>query len=306
MKRVVIVGSTNEDVVLEVAALPRAGETVSARSVSRSSGGKGANQAVAAARLGARVELVAAVGRDEAGARLLRAIGDSGVDVSHVEVVDDAPSGAAYIAVDDHAENTILVAGGANLRLDPASISKVELRHAVVGLCLEVTDAIVDVAVRRAAAAQGTVVLNMSPLRPLPAELLRSVDVLLINEHEAAELAGEPVEGAARVGRLREKLGVRAIVITLGSRGAVLQADAQFEHVESPAVTPVDTTGCGDAFAGALIAGLAAGRSLASAVSSANLAGAFAATKRGAQPSYATRSELHNWVAERGLAGLDA
>lgn len=302
MSGVVIVGSSNEDIVLEVTTLPSGGETVAARRMSRSSGGKGANQAVAAARLGAAVELVAAVGSDPSGRRVLDAIGASGVGTSHIDLVDDVPTGAAYIAVDDTGENTIIVAGGANLRLDPARLSGVDLRDTVVGLCMEVPDSVIEAAVDQAATAGGTLVLNMSPLRALAPRILDAIDVLLVNEHEANELAGGPVRDAGDVRNLRVALGVRALVITLGARGAAIDTGDRVEYIDSPVIDAVDTTGCGDAFAGSLIAALAAGRSMVSATRFATTVGAYAATKRGAQPSYPNLEQLREWTSVRGIA----
>ncbi|TAM68548.1 MAG: ribokinase [Microbacteriaceae bacterium] len=301
MTKVVIVGSINEDVFLDVVDLPRMGETVAARRVSRSTGGKGANQAVAAARLGARVELVAATGVDDSGLRVRRDVASSGVDVTHLVAVDVASTGAAYIAVDDSAENTIIVAGGANLLLGADAFPDVDLAGATVGLCMEVSDEVIVTTVRKATAVGSRVVLNLSPVRDLPEGVLSGIDVLLVNEHEAAHLAGSAVEGTDGVRRLRNSLGVAALVVTLGSRGAVVCSSDLVDEVGCPTVVAVDTTGCGDAFAGALIAAVAAGRSLTEAARLAAAVGAYAATKRGAQPSYPDLSEFRDWVEKLGL-----
>lgn len=293
--RIVIVGSLNADLVVQTAAFPRPGETVSGGDLSTGAGGKGANQAVAAGRLGGTVSMVGAVGADAHGDLLRSAVAASGVDVSSVAVRDGVATGTALITVDARGENTIVVSPGANGTLAPADLDDSVLTGAtVLGLCLEVPEPVVVDAAERARAAGLAVVLNPSPFRPEARELLPLVDVLLVNEGEAAALLGVPEDATADA--LREgfaAIGVTRAVVTRGADGCVV-VDGGDEPVAVPAVRvdAVDTTGAGDAFMGALLLRLAEGDSLLEAARFAVGVGAFAASRAGAQASYPTPAEL--------------
>ena len=267
---VVVVGSANLDVVLGVEEVPRAGETVLARSRAEHVGGKGLNQAVAAARCGAATTFVGAVGDDGAGQRLREVLAEAGVDVRARLL--DGPTGTAFITVSATGENAIVVDAGANAGLTdltPAELATV--RGAGHLLCqLEVPLPTVAAAAEVATAAEGVVVLNPSPVQPLPAPLLGRVHVLLVNEHEAAALAGGGAGGGpggdadGAVGRARSLArrlleDVPAVVVTLGPRGALVavrDGSPDGVHVPGLEVEAVDTTGAGDAFSGALVAAL--------------------------------------------------
>jgi ribokinase len=289
---VVVVGSLNLDLVVRVDRLPGPGETVSGGDVFRNPGGKGANQAVAAARLGRRVAMVGRVGDDEAGRELLASLEADGVDTAHVRAVDGVPSGAAFIAVSDDGENQIVVSPGANARLGPGDVAAAgaALRAAAVTLVqLEVPLEAVAAAVR---AAGGRVVLNPAPVRALPAALLGEVDVLVPNRVELARLADAPVpatveEAAALAGRLP----ARAVVVTLGADGALVVEDGDAGHVPAVPVRPVDTTAAGDAFCGGLADALAGGAALQDAARWAVRVAAAACTRPGAQASLPTPDE---------------
>jgi len=237
-----VVGSVNLDQSFEVSALPRPGETVLASSVTSAPGGKGGNQSVAAARAGAEVALVAAVGDDDAGARLRAHLTGNGVRLGGVMTVP-GPSGAAVILVDDDAENCIVVAPGANAHLHLASAHvRTEIADAdVVLIQLEIPIDTALAAARTGRAGGAVVMLNASPAGTPPAqleELAQTVDVVIVNDHEARELPCQ----------------VPHLVITRGARGAAYQsADERFD-IESPAVEAIDTTGAGDVFAGVLAA----------------------------------------------------
>jgi ribokinase len=293
--RIVIVGSLNADLVVQTAAFPKPGETVSGGDLSTGAGGKGANQAVAAGRLGGAVSMVGAVGADAHGELLRSAVAASGVDVSSVAVRDGAATGTALITVDASGENTIVVSPGANGTLVSADLDDAVLAGAsVLGLCLEVPEAVVVDAAERARAAGLAVVLNPSPFRDGARELLRLVDVLLVNEGEAAALLG--VAEDATPDALRDglaALGVTRAVVTRGADGCVV-VDGDSEPVAVPAVRvdAVDTTGAGDAFMGALLLRLADGDALLDAARFAVGVGAFAASRAGAQASYPTPAEL--------------
>jgi ribokinase len=283
---VTVVGSLNEDVLVRVDRLPGRGETVVGGEVVLAPGGKGANQAAAAARLGPGVAMVGRVGDDGAGARQRGALEDAGADISAVRMTPGVPTGTATIPVEEGTgENLIVVVPGANGRVTPADVEVPAVRTAdVVLLQLEIP---LDAVRAAAAAAGGTVVLTPAPPRPLPPDLLDRVDVLVPNEHELTQLAGEPVRdrGPAELAGLARTVGRRTVVVTLGARGALLVPDDGSPVLlqAPPAVTPVDTTGAGDCFSGALGQALAAGRSLPESVRWAVTAAALSTTGSGAR-----------------------
>jgi len=296
---VFVVGSINQDYVLSVERRPKPGETLGGASLAVHPGGKGANQAVAAALLGARVALLGRVGDDPAGASLRAELAGRGVDTAAVGTTDQAPTGAAFITVTPDGENAIVVAPGANHRLVPGDVDAVAgaIRSAAVLVAqLEVPLEVVGRAVEVAARSPTTrVVLNLAPARPVPGALLARVDVLVVNEHEAGVLLGEEVDGVAAATRAAEDLrgrGPEAVTVTLGAAGAVLAGPGGSGHVPAPRADVVDTTGAGDAFVGALAAELAAGASLAGAVAAGVRAGTAAVEAKGAQSSFPTAADL--------------
>jgi ribokinase len=278
---VVVLGSANADLVVEVDRRPSAGETVLGSDTVVLPGGKGANTAVAAARLGAEVALLGAVGKDPYGDLLLGSLSSAGVDTSLVRR-SDRPTGIAYITVTPDGENSIVVSPGANSAL---MAEDVELGDAkVLVASLEVPVSVVAHAIGVAAAQGIHSVVNLSPVARLE---LSTVDTLVVNEHEACWLLDGPPDAR----RLLE-LGPRAVVITLGARGAVIAFDDEHHEIPAPRVDPVDTTGAGDAFTGAIAAGIAAGADLVTAARRAVRVAAISVTRRGAQPSYPAVSEL--------------
>ncbi|WP_435643620.1 ribokinase [Streptomyces sp. H49] len=290
-----VVGSANADLVIGVERRPGAGETVLGGDLSVHPGGKGANQAVAAARLGARTALLARVGDDGHGRLLLDSLRSAGVDPAGV-LAGGAPTGVALITVDPSGDNSIVVSPGANARLTPADVRAAEglLRASrVVSAQLEIPLETVEEVVR--ALPSGTrFVLNPSPPRPLPTEVLAACDPLIVNEHEARVLLGgagadEEPEDWAR-GLLA--LGPRSVVVTLGAEGALVHDGSGATRVASVKVDAVDTTGAGDAFTAALAWRLGTGASLAEAAGYAARVGAAAVTKPGAQESYPTAEEV--------------
>ncbi|MFB9749158.1 ribokinase [Leifsonia shinshuensis] len=305
--RIVVVGSLNADLVVRTEAFPRAGETVAGGDLRIGAGGKGANQAVAAGRLGGDVAMVGAVGADGNGDLLRSAVAAAGVDVSAVSVREDVPTGTALITVDAHGENTIVVSPGANGTLTPADLpERVFDGAAVIGLCLEVPDATERAAVERARAAGATVVLNPSPFGPGARELVPVADVLLVNEGEAEALLGLPSGAVASDGAsVRDgfaALGIARAVVTRGADGClIVDGAADPAHVAAIRVDAVDTTGAGDAFMGALLLRLADGASLIEAARFAVGVGGYAAAHAGAQASYPTAGELAGFLAERGV-----
>mgnify|MGYP002335991299 CR=1 FL=1 len=277
MTTVTVVGSINVDVLIRTARLPLPGETVLGRSVERSPGGKGANQAVALARLGVPVALVSAVGDDPDGVLSLRSL--PGVDVTAVRTVG-APTGQALITVDESGQNTIVVATGANdLVVPPAGCGALVVQ-------LEVP---LPTVARAVAGATGLVVLNAAPAVKLSPELLAQVDVLVVNETELLVVAGRPTVAAAVDDLVR--LVRQAVVVTLGAAGCLVATGADRVEVPSPQVTAVDAVGAGDAFTAALTWQLLAGATLIDASAVACGAGALSVTRRGARSS-PTRAEL--------------
>ncbi|MCZ2848073.1 ribokinase [Modestobacter sp. VKM Ac-2978] len=282
---VTVVGSLNEDVVVTVDRLPGRGETVIGSSVAVLPGGKGANQAAAAGRLGTGVHMVGRVGTDPAAGRQLAALADARVNVGRVHRTEGVPTGTATIPVEaDGGENLIVVVPGANAELTPADVDVDSVHRA--GVLLLQLETPLDTVRAAAAATRGTVVLNPAPSQPLPADLLARVDVLVPNEHELRRLADAPPGdlSPAELAELARGLGVRSAVVTLGARGAlVVPADGPALVQGPPPVRPVDTTGAGDCFCGALSSALDRGEPLADAVRYAVTAAALSTTGPGAR-----------------------
>ena len=284
---VLVVGSANADLVVPVDRRPQGGETVLGGDTEISPGGKGANTAVAAGRLGARVALLGAVGEDAYAAILLDSLRASGVDTALVRTTE-RPTGIAYITVTPDGENSILVSPGANTALEPADVDGAFDGVKVMVASMEIPLRTVEHAVAAAAEAGVRVLLNLSPVAEVSAATLGALDVLLVNEHEAAWLLGTEGYDPAKL----LDLGPASAVVTLGARGAIVVTPDGLTEVESPKVEAVDTTGAGDAFAGALAASLAEGASLADAARKAVKVAAFSVTRRGAQPSYPRADQL--------------
>ncbi len=300
--RIVVVGSLNADLTIYTERLPNPGETLHGEGFAVNPGGKSANQAVAAGRLGGNVALIGAVGEDSNGDMLLASVAGAGVDVSRVRRAADVETGVAVITVDAAGENSIVISPGANGTVVPDDVvAAIEVFDgaAVVCLCLEVGLDAVEAAARSGHDAGATVLLNLSPYAPVLPSLSELCDVLLVNAHEASQfLGGAEMPGAdAAAGdweqvRLRfAAQGLDRAVVTLGANGSIV-LDSQAEEgrritrIYPTKVDAVDTTGAGDAFTGALAARLAAGETLAEAAAFASVAAALAATKKGTQAAY--------------------
>jgi ribokinase len=296
--KIVVIGSSNTDMIVQVSRIPRPGETILGGEFSTAAGGKGANQAVAAARAGGQVSLIARVGQDMFGQQALQGFAADQIDVEHVLRDPDAPSGVALIFVEQSGENSIAVASGANAKLSPQDIA--DARHVVqaadmVVMQLETPLESVAAAADMARTANVPVILNPAPAQALPDDLLRHVSVLTPNESEAELLTGIPVDETRGVEEAADALlarGPEAVLLTLGSRGVFVANSQTRELVPGFPVDPVDTTAAGDVFNGAFAVALAEKRPLLEAARFANAAAALAVTQLGAQPSAPSRERI--------------
>lgn len=296
--KVVVIGSLNMDLVTRAPRLPKGGETLIGQSFTTVSGGKGANQAVAAARLGAQVSMIGCVGNDAYGEALRGALLAEQIDCRAVSTVDGS-SGVALIVVDDSSQNSIVIVPGANGALTAETIDRFDsvIRAADVLICqLEVPDASVGHALKRGRELGKTVILNPAPAsRPLPSDWYASIDYLIPNESEASALSGLSVDSldTAQAAATRLiALGAGKVIITLGAQGSLFADGQRFEHFPALVVKAVDTTAAGDTFVGGFAAALAAGNDEAQAIRFGQVAAALSVTRAGAQPSIPALSDV--------------
>jgi ribokinase len=299
---VIVFGSINMDLVVRSPRFPQPGETLSGSHFYTAPGGKGANQAVAAGRLGVRTCMIGRVGGDVFGQALLDSLSSNGVDTGSVLVDESQPSGVAVITVDEAAENHIIIVAGANGQIGAADVARLE--GALVGathllLQLEVPMEAVIAAARAAHQSGVKVILDPAPACPIPDDLYALVDIITPNESEAAQLVGFVVDREEAASLAAAELlnrGVRQAVIKMGARGAYWTDGQQSQFFPAYKVTAVDTTAAGDAFNGALAAGLDEGLAMPEALLRAMAAGALSTTRPGAQPSMAGREELMEMI----------
>ena len=299
-----MVGSANLDLVVEVPRLPLVGESVLGGDLSRIPGGKGANQAVAAARLGRSVAMIGRVGDDEGGRMLRAALKADGVDTAHLTTTPDTPNGVALIAVGADGDNSIVVSPGANNRLSVDDVAAAADVLGAAAVTLVQLESPVDAVLAAAESAGGVVVLNPAPApsSPLPARLLEEVDVIVPNQTELALLTGHdgPVD-AEVAARLAARLPVQAVVVTLGALGALVVVEGvegEVTHIPAPVVDPVDATAAGDSFCGALADALVRTEPMVDAVRWAVRVGAATTLRPGAQPSLPTPAEVASLLEE--------
>ncbi|MDO7881625.1 ribokinase [Antiquaquibacter soli] len=293
MAAVVVVGSANVDQVFRVDRIPEPGETVLSTGFANARGGKGQNQAVAAARAGASTAFIAAIGDDGFGRLTAEGLAEDGIDSSRLRTLD-GPTGTALIAVDPRGENTIIVEAGANGRLAPLDEADRSVIAAASVLVMQLEIPLETVAEAAAAARAGgtTALLNAAPIAELPDALLANLDVLVVNEHEAAHLRSS--SGAAELTEL-----VPTVVVTLGAEGAELhRRGGDVVRVPAPRVTAVDATGAGDTFCGAFAAALAEGAEAGDAVRFAVTAASLSVQEHGAVPSIPHRAAIDAALAE--------
>jgi len=299
---IVVVGSSNTDMIIKLQHIPRAGETVLGGEFLTAAGGKGANQAVAASRAGGRVSLIARLGSDILGDQAIAGFISDGIDISHIARERRLASGAALIFVARNGENSIAVAPGANGRLSPADVKKARALITEARILLMQLETPLDTvhAAARIAASKGVwVILNPAPARKLPDSLLRQVSILTPNESEAERLTGIRLTSIAAAkkaaARLRQR-GVQTVILTLGARGALIADEQDARLIPGFKVKAVDTTAAGDVFNGALAVALTEGRPIDQAVRIANAAAAISVTRWGAQPSAPTRRSIEKFL----------
>ena len=297
-QKILVIGSTNTDMVVKAARLPRPGETILGGVFLMNAGGKGANQAVAAARLSSQVTFICKTGNDIFGRQAKQLFADEGIDTAFVFSDEEHPSGVALITVDAQAENCIVVASGANAHLLPDDVAYAVDAIAqadIVLMQLEIPIETVEYVADMAHAQGKTVILNPAPAQPLSESLLQCVSILTPNETEAGMIAGFPVTDTASAIEAAQAIcakGVQTVIITLGAKGALIYTKAFFEEIPAPKVEAVDTTAAGDVFNGALAVALAEDRTLHEAVQFACKAASISVTRIGAQASAPYRHEL--------------
>lgn len=300
---VLVIGSSNTDLVIKVARIPKPGETILGGEFASVAGGKGANQTVAAARAAGAITFIARVGRDSNGEQAVAGFNPDGINVDYVIHDRTNPSGVAVILVGKNGENSIAVASGANDKLSPVDVRQAKSTFGVANVVLvQLETPLITVAasVALAAAAGLRLVLNPAPARPLPARLLKRVYLLTPNESEAELLTGVAVANEPAAAKAANQLlarGVQNVIITMGSRGAFVARKGLQQLIPGFKVNAVDATGAGDVFKGALVVMLAEGRSLLEAARFACAASAISVTRFGAQPSAPTRQKIQAMLA---------
>lgn len=297
-ERIVVIGSCNTDMVINTERLPQPGETIIGGNFFMNAGGKGANQAVAAARLGGRVSFIAKVGNDHFGSRSIEQYKSEGIEVEHILVDNDNPSGVALIMVDAKGENCIAVASGANALLRPEDIDKATdtiERGDIVLMQLETPLETVEYASRIAREKGKKVILNPAPALHLPESLLNNLYMIIANETETEYISGIKItdmDSICRAADIISSRGVENVVITLGSKGAFVKENGAYHQVPAIKVKAVDATAAGDTFCGALCVALAEGKDILEAVEFANRCASVTVTRLGAQSSLPYRSEI--------------
>jgi ribokinase len=301
MGKVIVVGSLNMDLIINTAVIPAMGETVIGDSFMTAPGGKGANQAVAVAKLGEQVSILGCVGNDVFGIELIENLEKNYVDTENIKILDGISTGIAVIVVKD-GNNFIIVEPGANHKLTPLMVEKKEdiiKGSSFMIVQLEVPLKTVETAISIAKRHGVEVVLNPSPFMPLSDEFLSKVDILILNETESQLLTGmriNSIEDAKKIISYIRKKGVRQVIVTLGGQGASYNKGDSILHIPVPDVEVVDTTGAGDAFAGAVVVALSQGKGIDEAIYYANMVGTITVMKKGAQPSLPNQLEVEEFI----------
>jgi ribokinase len=305
--KIVVIGSSNTDMVIKVPRLPRTGETILGGKFYTAAGGRGANQAVSAARAGGDVTFVARVGNDMFGDRAIESFKTEGINTDHIVKDNDLPSGVAEIFIDDNGHNLVAVASGANMNLsvyDIINAKQAIMEADIILMQLEVPLKTLEYAAKLAEDAGKRFILNPAPAMQLPISLLKKISVLTPNEKESELLTGIRVEdedSAEDAGRILLSKGVAKVIITLGSLGALVLDSSGSELVTGFKINPVDTTAAGDIFNGALAVAIAESKNIFEAVKFANAAAALSVARMGAQSSAPNRDEILKFMNENFL-----
>lgn len=301
MPDILVIGSLNADLVVRTPHFPQPGETISGGDLQIIPGGKGANQAVAAARLGTSVAMVGRVGKDSFGPFLLGSLKSDAVDITNV-ITDDCASGTAIIVVDANGQNSIVLSAGANGKVTPKDIDDLDITAKFLLLQLEIPLETVIHAAKWAKQKGMVVILNPAPARELPDELIVHADYIIPNETELELLSSVPIRSIAsaeKAAKVLLKRGAKNVVVTLGSNGALIFSAKQATQVDAYKVNVVDTTAAGDAFIGGFASALIHGLKIEEAVKYANACGALAVTKFGAQPSLPTKADVDRFISQQ-------
>lgn len=306
MRKILVIGSSNTDLIAKVEEFPKKGETIKGRAYLQAMGGKGANQALAAHRLGGKVKFITCVGNDLNGLNTLDYYKKQGLDASLSLIVNGTPSGVAMIWVDDSGENSIVIIAGANDELKLEYINQIEdeiLKSDLIVLQMEIPYETVKYICSFASIHNKQVMLNVAPARVLDKDVINKIDILVVNETEAEIVSGESVSLSgeeAVVDKLRS-LGVKTVVLTLGKKGSILKNDKTCIRVPAFSVDTVDSTAAGDTFCGALAAGLSRGHNWQQVLEFASAAAAICVTRMGAQPSIPVESEVVSFLNMRAI-----
>lgn len=303
MAKILVIGSSNTDLIVTVRSFPTAGETIVGKSFLQAMGGKGANQAVAAHKLGGDVKFITCLGRDANGQNALKYYNEEGMDVSSSLIVDDVPSGTAIILVDEKGENCIVITPGSNKMLSPAYIHKVEEEISasdMVVLQMEIPYDTVKTVCEIALKNHKKVMLNVAPACQLDEDLIKMIDILVVNETEAETISGENIETVGKeviVDKLLA-MGVNTVVLTLGKKGCLLKNNQLVQYVTAFKVETLDSTAAGDTFCGALAAELSRGHNWDESLKFATAASAICVTRMGAQPSIPSEKEVREFLSK--------
>jgi ribokinase len=303
MKMILVIGSSNTDLITSVERFPNAGETISGKSFMQAMGGKGANQAVAARRLGGDVMFVTCLGDDANGRNTLSYFKNEGLDVSKALIVDYAPTGTAVILVNDEGENCIVVTPGANHELLPSYIEELAndiSKASIIVLQMEIPFATVKKVIETAAKHRTPVLLNVAPAHEIDIELVKMIDILVVNETEIERVSGQSIANIGEEGVIDQliSMGAHTVILTLGRKGCIVKNSEFTKHIPAFEVEAKDTTAAGDTFCGALVASLSKGSSMTDAVRFATAASAICVTRMGAQPSIPTEEEVTNFLSK--------
>lgn len=301
MSKILVIGSSNTDFIVKVKKFPVAGETVEAMSFFQAMGGKGANQALAAHRLGGDVAFITSLGTDSNGKNMLDYYKKEGLDVSFSLIVDNAASGIAMIWVNESGENCIVITPGANEMLSSGYIHEIEkeiLKADLIVLQMEIPYETVRTVCEIAYEHNKQILLNVAPARKLDADIIKKIHILVVNETEAEIISGEKISeiGEQAVVDKLLALGAKSVVLTLGSKGCIMKNESEYHVIPAFKVKSIDSTGAGDTFCGALAAELNKGRSWKDSLIFASAASAICVTRMGAQPSIPTETEVYDFL----------